>query len=498
MIAIYARVSTEEQLKGDSIEGQIEACEMLIGTKVYFTYKDEGYTGEIINRPALMKLQEDVEKGTITNVICFDPDRLSRKLLVQLLIKEHFEKHKVELRFVKGEYSNDEEGQMQFQIKGAFSEYDKAKIKRNTMGGRFRKAKRGEVVKNGNLYGYDYDKQKNTYTINENEAKFIRMIFDHYTDPNSQLRGINGIANHLTEIGVPTKKGAKAWHRQVVRQILMNSAYMGEYIQNRWDTVGNYVKKQAGEKAEYRIRPEEEWLRTQIPSIVSKEQFEYAQLLLEQGKRRQASYGTHNYLLSGLVRCGRCGSTMTGRKAKSHGKEFFIYECRKNYAGSKTRGCGRQISENKMNRYVWNEILEILNNPDKLNDMEDETAVNYVQEELQHLEQEIEKTKKGRKRLFTLVSLSEDDDIDLEEIKVEIRDLQLKEKELTNKYNQLTNEIKAEQSKTPNESAVSMLFDLFVNKQGQEFTFEEKQNFIRIAVKEVVLVDKDTINIHIF
>jgi site-specific DNA recombinase len=58
VIAIYARVSTEDQLKGYSIEGQIEDCKRLIGTNEYLEYIDEGITGEIINRPALMKMQD--------------------------------------------------------------------------------------------------------------------------------------------------------------------------------------------------------------------------------------------------------------------------------------------------------------------------------------------------------------------------------------------------------------------------------------------------------
>jgi site-specific DNA recombinase len=498
VIAIYVRVSTEEQLKGYSIEGQIEDCEKLIGTKEYLLYKDEGYTGEILNRPDLMKLQNDVEKGIITKVVCYDPDRLSRKLLVQLLIKEQFEKYKVELQFVNGDYPDTDEGQMQFQIKGAFSQYDKAKIKRNTMAGRVRKAKKGEVVKNSFIYGYSYNKKENTYEINEKEAKIVRMIFDYYTDPNSPFRGINGIALHLTDIGAPTKRGAKVWHRQVVRQILMNESYTGEYVQNRWDTVGHYVKKQAGEKVEYKMRPKEEWLYTSIPTIISKEQFEYAQKLLGQGRRRYTSYGKHNYLLSGLVRCGRCGCTMTGRKQKSHGKDFYVYECRKNYAGAKTKGCGKLMSENKLNMFVWENLIEIFNNPEKIKEFKEDTAPNYIEDEIKHLETEIEKTKKGRKRLLKLVSQSEDDDLDLEEIKEEIRDSQKKEKDLQTKYNQLLKQIKAEQETESSQFVLEQAIKLFITTKEKDLSIEEKQTIIRMAVKEIVIIDSETVHIQLF
>lgn len=500
MIALYIRVSTEEQkIKGYSVEGQLEDCKKLAETNDYIEYVDDGYTGEILNRPALMRLQNDVDSGLIHKVICYDPDRLSRKLLVQLMIAEQFQKAGVELQFVRHDYKEDPEGQLFFQVRGAFSEFDKAKIKHNTMTGRYRKAKKGQVVKNSKLYGYKYNKAESRYEIDEYEAKFVRMIFDYYTNPDSPFKGINGIALHMTEIGAPTKKGAKVWHRQVVRQLLMNEAYTGEYYQNRWNTEGNYVRKQSGEKIDYaRMRPEEEWILTKIPAIISKDQFDYAQELIGQGRRRSTKNGVHSYLLSGLVRCGRCGNTMTGKRTLSHGKPFFIYTCKKNYAGSKQKGCGRQMSENKLNSFVWEQLLGVFDNPDKINEFADDAPKDYVEEELNHLETEIERTKKGRKRLFTLVSLSEDDDLDLGEIKEQIRELQLKEKELQSKYTQLAEERKANQANVPNQKILEKAIEVYIQKREMDFSFEEKQTVIRMAVKEITIIDSETIHIQLF
>src|SRR5699024_2653747 len=229
---------------------------------------DDGYTGEILNRPQLTKLLEDVEEGLIKKVICYDPDRLSRKLLNQLLITEKLEKNDVVLEFVQSDYKNDAEGQLYFQVRGAFSEFDKAKIKHNTMTGRYRKAQQGFVVKDNGLFGYDYDKENKTYIINKQEAKIVKIIFNYFTDPNTKFAGINGIAHHLTDIGIPTARGGKTWHRQVVRQILLNESYTGRYFQNKYDTEGDYVKQQAGESFETgRLRPREDWLETKIPRI---------------------------------------------------------------------------------------------------------------------------------------------------------------------------------------------------------------------------------------
>jgi site-specific DNA recombinase len=493
----YVRVSTEEQsINGYSIYDQIEKIRKKAETDDIIFYTDEGYTGEILNRPQLSKLRADIEKGIITEVVCYDPDRLSRNLLVQLLLDDEFKKANVKLTFVNGDYQNNPEGKMFFSMRGAISEFEKSKIKERTGNGRYQKAKKGKIVKNHRLYGYDYDKEKSKYVINKQEAAVIKMIFDAYTT--NRFEGINGLALHLSQSNIPTKNGAREWHRQVVRQILKNEAYIGNHYQNKYDTEGNYVRKQSGEKVQYKLRPREEWLLTKIPAIISQEQFDYTQKLLEQGRRRYTNYGTHDYLLSGLVRCHQCGGTMTGRKKKSHGKDYYVYECRKNTAGAKHRGCGREMSENKLNHFVWETLIDWFNNPEKISEFTEEETPVYVEVELKHLETEIEKMKKGRKRLFTLVSLSEDDDLDLEEIKEQIRELQLKEKELTNKYNQLTNEIKAEKEKEPSQLAFEKAVEAYLEKRTQDFTFDEKQALIRMAVKEIVIVNKDLVHIHLF
>lgn len=503
MIAIYARVSTDEQAKsGYSIEDQIDKCIEKAGTSNVIKYIDDGYTGEIINRPQLTKLREDVKDGLIEKIICYDPDRLARNLMIQLLLDDEFKKEGVKLEFVRGDYEDNPEGKMFFSMRGAISEFEKAKIKERTMGGRVRKARKGLVVKNNHLYGYEYDREKNTYVIKEDEAKVVKMIFDYYTDPNSPFKGINGIAHHLMELGIPTKTGRKTWHRQVVRQILMNEAYKGDYYQNKWDTEGDYVKKQAGEKIIYgRLRPREEWIHTKIPAIVSEEQFDYAQKLLEQGRRRFANMGKHDYLLSGLVRCGRCGATMTGRRRLSHGKDFYVYECRKNYAGAKTKGCGRMIGENKLNRIVWENLVELLNDSKKIEEFthnNKEEKPNYLENELDQLEKEIEKTRKGRKRLFQLVSISEDDDIDLEEIKEQIRNLQSREKELQAKYEEIKEEIEAIEEEEPTESILKQAAEMYFAHGGKEIPKEEKRKIICSVVKEVLVIDGENIKIYLF
>lgn len=491
--AIYVRVSTEEQaLKGYSVPEQVDECLNKLGDRNALQYIDDGWSGEILDgRPALTRLRDDVASGLVTEVAMADPDRLSRQLMIQLVVDNEFRSKGVNMIFVNGEYANTPEGKMFFQMRGAISEFEKAKIKQRTMGGKKRKAKQGKIVKNDRIYGYIYNRAKSNYDINEDQAAIVRQMFEWYDS--GKFPGVNSLALHLTDKGIPTARGGKVWHRQVVKQILMNEAYAGTFYHNRYDTEGNYVRKQSGKNRIHKIRPKEEWVPIQIPAIVSKELFDNVQVRLGQAKRRSAGHKKHDYLLSGLVRCGRCGCTMTGRRTLSHGKDFYIYNCRKNYAGAKHSGCGKQISENKLNTKVWEHLEHLFMNPEKISEYsETKEDRSYIKTEMDRITKEIEKNKKGRQNLIALVSLG--GDIDLTEIQSKIIESQRKEKEHLAYYKQLEDELKADE--VTNESVFQQALEKFLSIK--EITHEQKRDIIVTTVKEIVVTPEGNANIYLF
>lgn len=497
MIAIYARVSTEEQAqKGYSIENQIDETLNKLGIKrdEALLYVDKGYSGEFLERPDLTRLREDVKKGTITQVGCYDPDRLSRKLMNALIIDDEFTKRGVKVVYVNGDYAKTPEGNLFYSLRGAISEFEKAKINERMSGGRKRKAKEGKVVKNSFLYGYDYDKENGNLIINQDEAEVVKMIFDLFTKPNDIVKGINGIAKHLTSLGIPTKRGASQWHRQVVRQILLNTAYKGEYAQNKWNTEGmlkNKYTTNQDEKIPMRKRPKEEWITTKIPPIITVDQFNYAQELLKESRRRWAKQGKRKYLLSGLIRCGKCGNTMSGMRRKHWGKYSLEYFDKKNTAGAKNAGCGNSVKVEKIEEVVWDHVIDIFNNPDKIEQYNerDNTHETFEQKELEHLEREIEKTKKGRKKLMTAYAMS--DDMDEQEFHDMISELKKKEDELSEKYSQLSERISGVGDKKPNKEVLKEAMAYYINKKENGFSFEDKQSILRTMVKEIRIFDED-------
>ncbi|WP_127483966.1 recombinase family protein [Paenibacillus ehimensis] len=499
MIAIYARVSTEEQAKhGYSLQDQIRQCRKKAGTADIREYIDDGYSGEFLARPGLERLRQDVRDGIIKKVIVFDADRWSRNLMNQLIITEEIEK-KATIEFVNGEYAKTPEGRLFYQMRGAISEYEKAKINERTSRGRREKARQGRVLRDFRIYGYSFDRETEQLFINQAEAAIVKLIFDLFTQPNNLAEGINGIAKYLTESGVPTKRGGKVWHRQVVRQILMNRTYTGEFYQNKWDTEGMHGNKQRPpeDKIQMRLRPKEEWIRTECPRIISDYQFEHAQKLIADSKRRFAKASLNQYLLSGLMRCGICGNTMTGRKSRNWGKTVFEYTDKKNTSGAKNKGCGMRIRCDMLDEQVWERVSKFLS-AGGADEFEEEQREQKMLEEVEYdrIKQEIDNVRLARKRLVKLFASEDIDESGQNEVREQLRELSDKENALNDKLANIQEILdrskKIEFSRVTAQDAVKHYLE-----KKDALTFDDKKELIRMVVREVQ-VFKDRIDIYSF
>ena len=112
-----------------------------------------------------------------------------------------------------------------------------------------------------------------------------------------------------------------------------------------------------------RKRPKDEWILVPCPLIIDEEVFLYAQKLLDESRRRWSGTSKNQYLLSGLVRCGECGNTMTGRKSRNWGRDVYEYSDIKSTAGAKFKGCGKRIKATKLDELVWKHCAELDKQP---------------------------------------------------------------------------------------------------------------------------------------
>ncbi|MDF2523106.1 MAG: recombinase family protein [Clostridiales bacterium] len=494
MIAIYARVSTEEQVrKGYSLQDQIRACRKLANSNEIVEFVDEGISGEILDRPELSKLRKAIREGIVSKVICLDPDRLSRKLMNQLIISEEIEK-KSSLVFVNGEYNQTAEGKLFYQLRGAISEFEKTKINERMCRGRKEKARQGKVVRDYNIYGYDYDNDTQLLIINPFEARIVTTVFQLFTERNKLVQGINGIAKYLTDSGIPTKRGAPVWHRQVVRQMLMNKAYIGEFYQNRWNCEGMLSNrfKSPEDRIKVSERPKDDWILVPSPPIIDKDVFNYAQQLLHESRRRWAGTSKNQYLLSGLVRCDVCGNTMPGRRSKNWGKYIFEYFDQKNTIGSKYKGCGRKIRAEELDSMVWDIVYNLLSTQAVIPDDDNFALHSLKNPEASRIEIRLSEIKKSRRNLINLIAYSGEDlgENGVEEIHIKLKNLKNEEIYLANLKQDFIIHQK-DNDLAVRSNLVGKAYEYYLNKKGDALPFEVKKQLIQYVIREIRVCENE-------
>ncbi|MDF2570977.1 MAG: Resolvase protein, partial [Sporomusa sp.] len=270
--AIYVRVSTEDQAKtGYSLPDQITSCKALLfrqGHTDIVEYIEDGYSGEFLDRPALTSLRDDIAAGRINTVVVYDPDRLARKLSVQLLIAEEMEKAKVSLHFITGDYDASPEGRLFFSMRGAISEFEKAKILDRTMRGKKKKASQGKIIQDFGLFGYDYEPTTCSYVINGDQAAVVREIFRLAVE---EKLSVNKIQKRLKQNVILSPKGKPLWPASSIYNLLTNRTYTGTFHSMK------ERQHKSGAKTRTTIkRPLDEWLTIPVPVIIDEATFERA------------------------------------------------------------------------------------------------------------------------------------------------------------------------------------------------------------------------------
>jgi site-specific DNA recombinase len=425
--AIYARVSTEDQARhGYSLESQLEACRKYAQERGWVVVAEEvdgGVSGASLDRPGLNRIRDLAQAGEFDFLVVYDLDRLSRKVVHQMLIEEELARAGVSIHYVLGDYRDDDEGRLQKQIRAAIAEYERAKMAERVARGKLTKAKRGLWLAGGRHTPYGYRYNAGHLVVAEEEAQVIRQIFEWFVNGCS----IRGIVRRLDEMGFKPPRG-KHWAKSTVSRILNNEAYVGTIYYNRRQGTPNGKK----------WRPKEEWIPISVPPIIDRETWEEAQNRLEFNRKYVRRQPRHPYLLSGMLICAECGYAYGGCFAK--GKRYY-------YDGDKKKHPA--LRADKVEEAVWSAIAKLLLNPQAIlagyEAMEAEAKEQREKLEAR-LEALLKLQGKAKQRLEALTDAFLDPDIGMEkseyirrrrEIKQEINEL---EREIQNLKHRLSKE----------------------------------------------------------
>lgn len=404
-VHIYARVSTDAQAeKGYSLGTQIMACRKKaeeIGATYVVEHVDDGYSGADMERPHLDALRSAVQARKVDAVICYDPDRLSRNLTHQLIITQEIDKSGAKLIFISGTYENTAEGKLFYSLRGAISEFEREKIKERTVSGKRGKANSGKIVMNAKPTGYDWDADKSMYIPNK-DADLIRKLFQMAIEGLS----ISKMTKRLNGEGIPSPKDS-VWQPATISRILKNPLYYGEAVQFR------QIREKENGKYITRIRPEEDWLVVQCPAIVSKEEFEEAQLKIAQNKRFSPRNTKNTYLLQNIVKCGICGKPMYVA-LHGHSKYYYVCSSQRRKAQTGEEACSnRGVQVDVLDEEVWKLLKELALKPARIRKLLAEkklrTGSVAILTRLQKKEEELSERKKKLVQQFTLGRINDNE-----------------------------------------------------------------------------------------
>ena len=337
-VATYTRVSTLEQAEeGYSIQEQQDKLEKYCELKdwtITHRYSDPGFSGSNIKRPGIRELIAAAKQGDFDLVLVYKLDRLSRSQKDTLyLIEDVFQANQVDFVSLSENFDTSTPfGKAMIGILSVFAQLEREQIKERMTMGKIGRAKSGKAMGWSNV-PFGYNLVGDVYEIDEFQATIVKRIFSEYLSGDSPAT----IAKRLNDEG-HLGKGTR-WSWKTVRDILMNVVYTG-YISFKGELYPGMHKP-----------------------IIDMETYKNTQKQIE--IRRVSATNPRpfraKYMLSGLLKCHYCGSTlMIGiginqrTKARSYRyncplahRNLFIKKPLKSKLSKRSKNCLRILSTKK-------------------------------------------------------------------------------------------------------------------------------------------------------
>lgn len=338
---IYARYSSHAQ-NDASIEQQVEKCMEYArkrGIKVVATYSDRAMTGKSDRRPDFQRMMKDAGKGMFNCVIAWKSNRLGRNMLEAMLNDARLTENGVRCMYVEEDFGDTAAGRFALRNMMNVNQFYSENMAEDIRRGLADNAAKCKV--NGSLpYGYKSGKD-HRYEIDEVYAPVVREVFQRYAKGESAPV----IASSLI-IRKIKPLSSKEWCKNSIYRILKNERYCGIY-----------------EYGDVRIEGG-------IPRIIDQELFDAVQRRI---RMKNTCKGRHrndmDYLLTGKLFCGHCGSQMTGMSGTSKmGAVYYYYVCQ----GKKQHACKKKnVRKDVIESAVAEAIIKYLLTPENIDWMTD-------------------------------------------------------------------------------------------------------------------------------
>ena len=294
-VCYYARVSTDSDVQLNSLDNQLEYYENYIKSKPKWIfsggYIEEGKTGVRVDvRPSFKKMIHDAKHKKFDLIITKEVSRFARDLEDSIHYIRELKDSGVGVSFENQNLNTfDSNSELILNIMFNLAQDESRKLSARVKFGHRQAIENGHVLGSSNITGYKKDNCK--LVIVENEAKFIKTLFELYA---SGKYGFQKLSKKLSELGYLNKKG-KLYDKDSLKRMIENPKYKGYYRAKTYEILDYRTKRRKknslDEQVLYKCKD------GSIPAIISEELWDQANKIL---KSRTKGYESNNYWSGGL------------------------------------------------------------------------------------------------------------------------------------------------------------------------------------------------------
>jgi len=326
-VATYRRVSSDEQVEGNSLEAQRDTMRQYAESKdweIVTEYEDGGYSGGNDDRPAFKRMIAAALDGEFEIVLVHKLDRFSRNREDAIVYKSQLKKKGIRIVSVSEPLDDSPASMITEAVLEAYNEYFLVNLAHEIRKGKYKGAQNGDYQGGTLKLGYTLNDGK--IVADKEEADTVNLIFQRYANGTS----ISKLVEWLNAQGKPCKKNGQ-WFVQKVSRILKDRTYIGE---------GKYGQV---------IMP--------YPPIVETDLFNRVQSKLNHNKKHTGP-NKRLYMLRSLGRCGECGGALLHETQRQYRYTYCYnqatypdqYQCHKPWL----------LNLNPIEDVIWAEVAECL------------------------------------------------------------------------------------------------------------------------------------------
>lgn len=438
--AAYIRVSTDKVEQSESLENQKQQFLHFIKERSYdlYDFYVDVESGTTDKREGLKKLIEDAQKGLFDTIISKELSRLARNGELSYSIKRIAENNNVDIITMDGAVdTTDPSKQNMFGLYAWVYEQESQRTSDRIKSVLSTKAKNGKFMGSHPPYGYEVNDGKLS-PRNDETVEVVKFIYQKFLEG----WGSDKISRSLDKKSYPTpaqiankSNAGKFWQGSSVRLILSNQAYKGDLVQHKETTISVTNKKR-------RKVPKDEQIivPNAHPAIISQEDWETVQSILEKRKTDKSIRKGENHLFTGFLKCGDCGKGMNYRQNRKG------YICGGHAKHGKIACTTHIIKEDVLKQIILNDFKSMsqsLGQDDILNKVQSKAnkLEKEVNKKLSRIENKLETLKSRRNRYIDLLAdeiiSKQDYDSKVEEAQNEVKSLEIEKMSLIDSLNKV-------------------------------------------------------------